>query len=459
MLTAMTEKIDMLLKYPKGISVTVIGAGISGLSAARWLTKLGAKVTISESHKLEELSEKIIENIFVEKIFLETGQHSESTVLSSQLIVVSPGVPETIPVLKKAASLGIPIIGELELACRFIDIPIIAVTGTNGKSTVTTMIGEMVNAAGFNAFIGGNLGTPFTSVLLEDKAWPEIAVLEVSSFQLDTVFSFKPKVGILLNITPDHLDRYSSFIDYSSSKVSMFRLQGKGDVAIINDDDEVAKSITLSEEITILRYGKNYRPGLSAFISENNIHTVEWAIEPGETIKGHNIENLLAAVLAAKAIGITESSVKKAIANFKGLHHRLEYVASWKGIDFYNDSKATNVDSAIKAVSGFDSQIVLIAGGRHKGSSYEKLAHACKNKVKKAILMGEAKYLIANDLKNTTETIFVDSLEEAVKKAADIASRGDIVLLSPACSSFDMFENYPHRGRVFCEAVKKIING
>ena len=459
----MTEKIDIILKNPKETPVTVIGAGISGLYAAKWLTKLGAEVKISELRALAELPKELIEQIAAENIFLETGHHSESIVLSSQLIVVSPGVPETIPVLKKAKSLDIPIIGEIELACRFIDIPIIAVTGTNGKSTVTSMIGEIVNVSGLNAFIGGNLGTPYTSVLFDKNFRPEIAVLEISSFQLDTTFSFKPKVGILLNITPDHLDRYYNFKDYIASKASMFKLQDKGDIAIINDDDEVSRGIPLPEGVTVLRYGRNYRPGLSAFISGDSVYTIdpvmkEWSIKPGEAIKGHNVENLMAAVLAAKAIGITESFIKKAVENFKGLHHRLEYVANWKGIDFYNDSKATNVDSAVKAVSGFDKQIILIAGGKHKGASYEKLALACKNKVKKAILLGEAKNLIANDLKNATEIMFVDSMEEAVKKATDIASAGDIVLLSPACSSFDMFDNYPHRGRVYCEAVKKIIN-
>jgi len=460
----MTGKIDIVFKNPKGIPVTVIGAGISGLYAAKWLAKLGAEVKISELRKLAELPKDFLEQIAAENIFLETGCHSESIVLSSQLIVVSPGVPETIPVLKKARSLGIPIIGEIELACRFIDIPIIAVTGTNGKSTVTSMIGEIVNISGLNAFIGGNLGIPFTSVLLEENFRPEIAVLEISSFQLDTTFSFKPKVGILLNITPDHLDRYSSFEDYIASKTSMFKLQDKGDIAIINDDDEIARNVPLPEGVTVLRYGRNYRPGLSAFISGDSVRMIdptmkEWSIKPGQAIKGHNVENLMAAALAAKAIGIAESFVKKAAENFKGLQHRLEYVANWKGIDFYNDSKATNVDSAVKAVSGFDKQIILIAGGKHKGSSYESLANACKNKVKKAILLGEARDLIANDLKNTTEIMFVNSMEEAVKEAADIASAGDIVLLSPACSSFDMFDNYPHRGKVYCDAVKKIING
>jgi len=459
----MTGKTDIVLKDPKGVPITVIGAGISGLYAAKWLTKLGAKVKISEFRELAELPEDFIKQIAAENIFLETGRHSEPIVLSSQLIVVSPGVPETIPILKKAKSLNIPVIGELELACNFIDIPIIAVTGTNGKSTVTSLIGEIVLAAGLNAFIGGNLGTPFTSVLFEDDFRPEVAVLEISSFQLDTAFSFKPKVGVLLNVTPDHLDRYSSFKDYIASKASMFKLQAKGDIAIINDDDEVSREIPLPSGITVLRYGKNYRPGLSAFISGDSVHAVdtamkEWSIKPGEAIKGHNVENLMAAVLAAKAIGITEPVIKKAVIEFKGLHHRLEYVANWKGIEFYNDSKATNVDSAVKAVSGFDKQIILIAGGKHKGSSYEKLAHACKNKVKKAILLGEAKDLIANDLRNATEIMFVDNMEDAVKKAAHIASAGDIVLLSPACSSFDMFDNYSHRGRIYCEAIEKIIN-
>ena len=223
----MTEKIDIVLKNPKETPITVIGAGISGLYAAKWLTKLGAEVKISELRALAELPKELIEQIAAENIFLETGRHSETIVLSSRLIVVSPGVPETIPVLKKARSLGIPIIGEIELACRFIDIPIIAVTGTNGKSTVTSMIGEIVNVSGINAFIGGNLGTPYTSVLFKQDFRPEIAVLEISSFQLDTAFSFKPKVGILLNITPDHLDRYSGFKDYIASKTSMFKLQDK----------------------------------------------------------------------------------------------------------------------------------------------------------------------------------------------------------------------------------------
>ena len=459
----MTEKTDIVLKDLKGVPVTVIGAGISGLYAARYLAKLGAEVKISELRELAELPEEFIKQIAAENIFLETGRHSESIVLSSQLIVVSPGVPENIPILKKADFLDIPIIGELELACRFIDIPVIAVTGTNGKSTVTSMIGEILNVSGFNAFIGGNFGTPFTSVLLEDNFRPEIAVLEVSSFQLDTAFSFKPTVGVLLNITPDHLDRYSDFKDYIASKASMFKLQGKGDFAIINDDDEVSRDIPLPAEITVLRYGRNYKPGLSAFISGDSVHTVdsvmtEWSIKPGEAIKGHNVENLMAAVLAAKAVGIAEPFIKKAAAGFKGLHHRLEYVANWKGIEFYNDSKATNVDSAVKAVSSFNKQIILIAGGKHKGGNYEKLAHACKNKVKKAILLGEAKGLIADDLKNTTEIIFADRLEDAVKKAAEIASADDIVLLSPACSSFDMFDNYSHRGRVYCDAIDKIIN-
>jgi len=449
----------------KSRKILVVGLGKSGRSVVRYLVRAGAEVTVSEMKKEKDLEPGLVQEMRTLGVTLETGSHRTDTFIRAEGIVVSPGVPLDLPPLAAAKKKGIPVKGEMDLAAELIHTPIVAVTGTNGKSTVTAFLGALLENAGHKAFVGGNLGTPLIDYAAgEGEA--DVAVVEVSSFQLDTMESFHPVVAILLNISPDHLDRYPNYEAYVQSKLKIFKNQASGDFAILNDDDEVLASFEPPGEVSVLRYGLKNRQHRQAFVEGKGI----WAGLPGKAtyyfdlekcpLPGqHNVENMMAAALAGLTLNVEPSVIQNTMDHFPGLPHRLELAGRLREVDFYNDSKATNVDAAIRSVASFDRPILLIAGGRHKGSDYAPLVRVAKQRVKKAFLMGESKELMAKAFEGHIPFVLAEDMRDAVSKAFSMAEPHDVVLLAPACSSFDMFEDYTHRGRAFKEAVEGLAHG
>ncbi len=443
--------------------VVVIGLGASGLCVARWLASQGADITVSETKSEIDLDPEICTDISEIGCKLETGGHGKDTLLSAEMIIISPGVPHNMEHLKTALKKGIPIIGELEFASRLIETPMIAVTGTNGKSTVTELIGRALENAGRKVFVGGNIGTPLM-VYVTGERKADYVVAEVSSFQLDTIETFCPFISMILNISPDHLDRYDDYESYVQSKLRIFRNQGPGQYVVLNDNDKRMSSVNPTSGVSVLRYGTKKKEGRHAFIEEKKVRACLNGIESNsftlESIKlpgEHNQENILGTVLVALTVGIESDVIQKTINEFKGLPNRLEQVAEKNGVLFYNDSKATNVDAAARAVTSFDQPIILISGGRHKGADYTPLVKAAEGRVKRAILLGEAKQLLAASFRGILPFSIAKDMEEAVSMSFSWANRGDVVLLAPACSSFDMFTDFSHRGRVFRTAVEKLV--
>ncbi len=445
--------------------VLVIGLGKSGLSVSRWLSGEGAKVTVSDMKEKEALNKDLVNEILKLGVTLETGGHKRGTFLNSDMIVVSPGVPLDLEALATSREKGIPVLGEMELAGRHIDIPIVAITGTNGKSTTTSLMGDMLKNAGFRVFVGGNIGIPLMDYVTGDMN-ADFAVVEVSSFQLDTMEKFCPAVSLLLNISPDHLDRYSKYEAYVQSKLKIFKNQGPGQYAVLNDDDEILSQFEPSGGLSTLRYGIQKKNNRQAFIDGERLIAFmpgtaphDFDLERYRLPGRHNLENLMAGVLAGLALKIEPHIIQKTIEGFKGLSHRLELVRRIGGVAFYNDSKATNVDAALSSINSFDRTVILIAGGRHKGGDYLPLVNAARGRVRKAILMGEARNILAESFKDVIPFTLAESMTDAVSQAFSSAETDDVVLLAPACSSFDMFTDYGQRGTVFREAVESLHNG
>jgi UDP-N-acetylmuramoylalanine--D-glutamate ligase len=445
--------------------VVVIGMGKSGLSAARWLAVKGAKVTISEMKGANAFDSGLIHELGDLGITLEMGDHKEETLLKSDLVVVSPGVPLELKVLDAARKERIPIVGEMGLAVQCMDTPMVAVTGTNGKSTVTAFLGGMLEAAGFKVFVGGNIGTPLIDYAAGDwKA--DIAILEVSSFQLDAMEEFRPMVSVVLNISPDHLDRYPSYEAYVQSKLRICRDQGKGQYTVLNDDDETLGRFEPASLVSVLRYGLEKRKNRQAYLEDHGIRAIgpqlqshHFSLKKCPLPGLHNQENIMACVLSGLALNADPSAIQETIDHFRGLPDRIEWVGRIRNVDFYNDSKATNVDAAVRSLASFRRPIILIAGGRHKGGNYQPLVGASRGKVKKAILLGESRHLLAQSFVGVIPYNFAISMGDAVSQAFAASESGDVVLLAPSCSSFDMFTDYVHRGKVFREAVEGLKDG
>ena len=445
--------------------VLIVGLGKSGLSAARWLAAQGALVTVSERKEAHTLEAALRQETLELGIELETGPHREETFKASDMIVVSPGVPLDLGPLGAVKEMGIPVIGELELASRLIDTPMVAVTGTNGKSTATALLSNMIKKAGRKVFVGGNIGTPLMDYADSDQK-ADYAVVEVSSFQLDTMETFCPMISLLLNISPDHLDRYPDYETYVHSKLGIFRNQGPGQYAIINDDDRVLSQYNPGGGVSVLRYGREKGEGRQAYISgptlkvcltegkEHTFHLDTFKL-PGK----HNQENLMAVVLAGMVLDIKPQIIQETMDQFQGLPDRLEHVGTIGEVNFYNDSKATNIDAAAKSITSFDRPVVLIAGGRHKGSDYSPLVKAAVGKVTKAVVLGEAKSLLADAFDGVIPFSLAEDMRDAVSQSFLSSNPKDVVLLAPACSSFDMFSNFAHRGRVFREEVRRLHHG
>ncbi len=445
--------------------VLIVGLGKSGLSAARWLAAQGALVTVSEQREAHTVEATLRQETLELGIELETGPHRKDTFTASDMIVVSPGVPIDLEPLLVAKGMGIPVIGEMELASRLIDTPMVAVTGTNGKSTTTALLSDMIKKAGRKVFVGGNIGTPLMDYADSDQK-ADYAVVEVSSFQLDTMETFCPMISLLLNISPDHLDRYPDYKTYVHSKLGIFKNQGPGQYAIINDDDKVLSQYSLGGGVSVLRYGREKEEGRQAFISgstlkvyltegkEQTFHLDAFRL-PGK----HNQENLMAVVLACKVLGLSPQIIQETIDEFQGLPDRLEHVGTVGEVDFYNDSKATNIDAAARSITSFDRPVVLIAGGRHKGADYFPLVKAAVGKVTRAVFLGEAKSLLADAFEPLIPFSLAEDMRDAVSQSFLSSNPKDVVLLAPACSSFDMFSDFTHRGRVFREEVKRLHHG
>jgi UDP-N-acetylmuramoylalanine--D-glutamate ligase len=441
--------------------VLVVGLGKSGVASALFLKARGARVTVSDSKSEEQFGDEI-PTLLDHGIAVETGGHGERTFQGQDLIVVSPGVPVDAPLLVQARALGETVIGEIELAARFFPGQIIAITGSNGKTTTTTLAGEIVSAGGHSTVVGGNIGTPAIS-LVENATEKTVAVLEVSSFQLETIQSFRPKIAVVLNVTPDHLDRHRTFAAYVDAKARIFENQQVDDFAVLNADDPTCESLAHRTQAQVFWFSRAKEVKQGAYARDGRIlfrdarGQREIMLVSEIPLKGaHNVENVLAAVCVGSLMGCSPEAIRQTIHNFKAVEHRLEYVATIRGVEYYNDSKATNVDATIKAIESFPANIHLILGGKDKGSDYSVLNELLKQRVKRVYTIGAAAAKIESQIRGATEIVHAETLESAVKRASVEAQAGDIVLLAPACASFDQFKNYEQRGRVFKEVVKEL---
>jgi UDP-N-acetylmuramoylalanine--D-glutamate ligase len=373
-------------------------------------------------------------------------------------VVPSPGVPMDNLMLRDAVARQIPVLSEIELAQRFFRAPLIAITGTNGKSTTTTLIGAMLKADGRKTFLGGNLGAPFIGAVEDQWDW---GVVEISSFQLEWVELFKPHIAVHLNVTEDHLDRYPSFADYRHAKERIFAAQSGEDWAILNRDDDLVWALRDRLKARVVSFGfSSIAQGVFATDEEivwRAIGSEERFSLKNVKIHGvHNIENMMAAVAAAKCAGVSRRAIEKTLEEFPGLEHRLEFVREKDGVRYYNDSKGTNVGAVVKSLASFSAPVILLAGGVDKGGEYAPLADGVAKKVRRLILFGAAKQTIAAALGHLTTTVMVDDIDAAVRDAAAHSQAGDVVLLSPACSSFDQFSNYAERGKIFKARVQEL---
>ena len=452
---AMTKGINL-----EGIKVLVVGLAKTGLATARFLREKGARVSATEMRRPEEMKEAAREMAEM-NLAVEWGGHRTETFMKQDLIVVSPGVDLAIEPIQAALKRGVRLISEIELAYRFISVPILAVTGTNGKTTTTVLLGEMLKEEGRRVGVGGNVGKPL--ILLTDGhgEW-DVLVVEISSFQLEAIETFRPRIAILLNVTEDHLDRYPGYRDYIAAKAKIFENQTPEDLAILNRDDPVV--MNLAERVNSRKkfFSSKDRIDEGAFADGGTIRLrlnraeEDYPLAKARLKGAHNVENMMAALLAARLFGCSKRAVESTLSRFEGLEHRLEFVREIDGVRYFNDSKGTNVGSVVKSLESFSEPVILIAGGKDKQGDLYPLKELIRHRVRRLILIGEAKERMARELGPLTETVIARTLEEAVQLSHQMARRGEVVLLSPACSSFDMFKDYKERGKVFKEAVKRI---
>jgi UDP-N-acetylmuramoylalanine--D-glutamate ligase len=443
----------------KNKRVLVVGLGKSGLASARFLKELGARVTVSDIRPAGLIAE--LPSLLDAGIMVETGSHGLLTFRRQDLIVVSPGVPADTPELKQVRALGTPIIGELELGTNFLQGEVAAITGSNGKTTTTTLLGEILKASGRPTLVGGNIGRPVVEMVVESTpgSW---SVLEVSSFQLETIQAFHPHIAVVLNITPDHLDRHGSFEAYAAVKARITENQTADDFLVLNAEDKPTQMVAAKTRAQIYWFSPRRQVKQGAFVQGETVffRTSEGGkAEPVMPVAeiplagAHNVENVLAAVCAARLAGADAETIRQAVAAFQAVEHRLEFVRELEGVRWFNDSKATNVDATTKAVEAFAGGIYLILGGKDKDSDYSTLAPLLRERVRAVITIGSAAEKIETQLAGVVKIESAGAMERAVAWARREAKAGDVVLLAPACSSFDQFENYEHRGRVFKELV------
>jgi UDP-N-acetylmuramoylalanine--D-glutamate ligase len=444
-----------------GKKVLIVGAARSGIASARFLARRGAIVALNDQKPIEEWSEEALE-LHHEDVGLIPGELPSWLLDQVELVVVSPGVPTAGIPLRYADRAGAEVIGEIELAARYLKGRIVAITGSNGKTTTTALVGQLLKDANLPVQIGGNIGNALINLVesSSDDGW---TIVEVSSFQLETIREFHPTVAIVLNVTPNHMDRYEDFTAYAAAKHRIFMNQLSGDLAILNADDEIVSSWArgLRAHVTQFSVKRELEEGL--FLREGQIVSRAGNAERvimlcrEMKLRGlHNVENVLAALAAGLACGVAPVSMRETVKHFEPVEHRLEFVGENSGVRFYNDSKATSVDATLKALAAFQDdpgKIILILGGRGKKAPYAPLAPLIEEKVRKLILIGEDAEAIGKELGSFADHEFAGDMADAVARAFGSAASGDTVLLAPACASFDMFESFEHRGQAFKEEV------
>jgi UDP-N-acetylmuramoylalanine--D-glutamate ligase len=442
--------------------VAVMGLGVSGRAAVRYLVAQGVRVLVSDTRDSQHL-QAVADLAFLAEqgVEYEGGGHTLAFLRRADQVLVSPGISQDLEILQQLRALGIPVLGELALAAPLLHKPVVAITGTNGKTTVTALIGKLLQQAGKKVFVGGNIGTSLFDYL-SNPGEVDVLVLELSSFQLEAAGSFKAEVAILLNVTPDHLDRHGSMAGYVAAKMKIFSGQGQNDTAILSGDDQLCRDLSAKigdQRRLLFGHGTDCR----ARIDEHGV-VLEWqGKEEVYDLTGSMLDNATghlnsaSAILAARSLGCDREAIAQGLAAFQVAPHRMAWVGEGAGVSYYDDSKATNTGAVLSALASFSGNVILIAGGRDKGDDYSLLQESVASKVRCLILIGEAAELIARALTGMTELYQVESMEAAVMLAAELARAGDTVLLSPACSSFDMFDNYGHRGKVFAAAVQKVL--
>jgi UDP-N-acetylmuramoylalanine--D-glutamate ligase len=443
-----------------GKRVLVVGLARTGIAAALFCAARGARVTATEERAEPQIAEAVAK-LRAAGCALELGGHHAETFLAQDLIVPSPGVPLTLPHLAAARAASIPIWSEIELAWRFLSGRMVAITGSNGKTTTTSLVGHILETAGMPVIVAGNIGTPLIS-RVEVSSDSTVTVVEVSSFQLEAIDKLRPDVGVFLNLTPDHLDRHASLEEYARAKGRLFENQTEADAAILNADDPATTPLAPSRP-QVFWFSRQKRVARGAFVRDAEIvfrrdgaETVLLRREDIGLRGDHNLENVLAAAGASLLAGAAPAAIASGVRSFAGVEHRLEFVAEIGGVNYYNDSKATNVDATLKAVDAFSTPLLIILGGKDKGSDYTLLREPLHRRARAAFLIGAAADKIAGQLAGAVEIEKVGTLERAVQLASERAQTGDTVLLAPACASFDQFENYEHRGRVFKQLVRQI---
>lgn len=438
----------------------VVGAGKSGISVSRFLLRKGAMVLLTDNREKDKLG-GALDELLEAGMQAELGSYPDVRGDTFDMVVVSPGVPPSVPPLVSARQYGIPVLGELELAYRFASAPMVAITGTNGKTTTTTLVGEIFRMAGLRTLVGGNIGLPLVDVV-EDYGPKDIIIAEVSSFQLETANHFKPRVAVVLNITPDHLDRHGSMEGYIEAKARIFARQGPEDFTVLNYDDPGTRALAGATSGKVIFFSRKHNLEEGVLVRGDMIAVRHKGIDtdiipPREVaIPGvHNLENALAAVAAAFALGVRPEVLARILRSFPGVAHRLETVAQKDGVLFVNDSKGTNPDASIKALKAFDRPIVLLAGGRNKGSDFSEFARLIKQKVRVLVVLGECAGEVERAARaaGCNNVLKAPGFREAVLMAHASAKPGDVVLLSPACASWDMFNNFEERGDLFREIV------
>jgi len=440
--------------------VLVVGLARTGIATALFCAARGAHVTATDTRAGKELGDPVA---VLQKagVALELGGHRQELILDADLIIPSPGVPADAPLLQFARSKGVTIWSEIELAYRFLKGRLIGITGSNGKTTTTSLIEHILRSAGFSTILAGNIGTPLISCV-EKSSEKTVAVAELSSFQLELIEKLRPNISVFLNLTPDHLDRHHTLESYGAAKARIFQNQGESDSAVLNADDPGTTPYAPAKP-QVFWFSRKQRVAQGAFVKESEIlfrrEGTEEAILKLADIPlagAHNVENVLAAVAATKLAGAESAAIAKGVRSFAGVEHRLEFVAEIGGVRFYNDSKATNVDATLKAIDAFPGRILIILGGKDKGSDYTVLQARLRERAILALLIGVAADKIEKQIAGSVAIEQAGTLERAVETAAHAARAGDVVLLAPACASFDQFQNYEHRGRVFKELVHQL---
>lgn len=440
--------------------VLVVGLARTGIATALFCAERGARVTATEARHESEISETAAK-LRAAGVTLELGGHRPETFVQQDLIVPSPGVPPMMPALAAARAIGVPVWSEIELAWRFLRGRLICITGSNGKTTTTSLIGHILETAGLPVQVAGNIGTPLIS-RVDISSDTSFTVVEASSFQLECISAFRPNIAVLLNITPDHLDRHGSIEAYGAAKARMFQNQTAEDAAVINADDAVAQQYA-PEGPRVYWFSRKKHVASGCYLRGDEI---VFRCDGTDTVLldrkaiglrgSHNLENVLAAAAAARLAGAEPSAIEEGVRTFAGVEHRIEYVATISGVEYFNDSKATNVDATLKALDAFAGNVLVILGGKDKGSDYRILRKSLRSRARMALLIGSAAEKIEGELAGVVPVERAETLARAVEAASRHAQPGDTVLLAPACASFDQFENYEHRGRVFKQLVREL---